>query len=161
MKLSKKAATNLIALVYGKGMPVEEALDHEGLKDVTEEELRETVATLYKVVARKETAAQSKARSIAEGIAANVGVGNTFQSDVITATAEKASIKPASVIGAGKRAGLWERIPSMGKALYKVLATAQPYPVHTHIIIPLSSHAPERYFYANFLFLFMQVNGLL
>ena len=124
MKVTKKAAQNLIALVYGKGMPLEEALDHEGLKGITEEELRETVATLYKVPVKKETATQSKARSIAEGIAANIGVGNTFGGDVITKAAEAAGVKSMGIINAGKRRGLWERIPSMGKALYKVIATA-------------------------------------
>lgn len=124
MKVTKKAAQNLIALVYGKGMLLEEALDHEGLKDITEKELRETVATLYKVPAKKETATQSRARSIAEGIAANIGVGNTFTSDIITHAAEKANVKPASIISVGKRCGLWKRIPSMGKALYEVIATA-------------------------------------
>ena len=124
MKLSKKAATNIIALTYGKGMSLEEALEYEGLKDITEDDLREAVATLYKVVTKKETATQSKARFVAEGIAANIGVGNTFVSDVVTHAAEAANIKPASVISAGKRCGLWKRVPSMGKALYEVIATA-------------------------------------
>lgn len=125
MKLSKKAATNLIALTYGKGLSLEEALERENLKDITENDLREAVATLYKVTTKKETTQQSKARYVAEGIAANIGVGNTFVSDVVThAAAETANIKPASVISAGKRCGLWKRVPSMGKALYEVIATA-------------------------------------
>lgn len=124
MKLSKKAATNLIALTYGKGLSLEEALERENLKDITENDLREAVATLYKVTVKKETTQQSKARYIAEGVAANIGVGNTFVSDVVTHAAETASIKPASVISAGKRCGLWKRVPSMGKALYEVIATA-------------------------------------
>lgn len=127
MNVSKKAATNIIALTYGKGMSLEEALEHENLKDITEDDLREAVASLYKVTIKKETTQQSKARYIAEGIAANIGVGNTFTSDIITRTAEKANTKPASVISAGKRCSLWKRVPSMGKALYEVIATAQPY----------------------------------
>ena len=124
MSVTKKAATNLIALTFGKGMSLEEALEHENLKDITENDLREAVATLYKVTTKKETTQQSKARYIAEGIAANIGVGNTFTSDIITRAAETANIKPASVISAGKRCGLWKRVPSMGKALYEVTATA-------------------------------------
>lgn len=124
MKVTKKAAQNLVALIYGKGMNLEEALGREGLKDITEDDLRAVVATLYKVVTKKETATQSKARHVAEGIAANVGAGNTFTSDIITRAAEKAGIKHASIISAGKRCDLWKRIPSMGKALYEVIATA-------------------------------------
>ena len=124
MKVTKKDALNLVSLVYGKSMSLEDALAHEKLKDITDSDLRETVATLYKVTLKKETAKQSKARYIAEGIAAKVGVGGTFGGDVITKAAEAAGIKPMGVISAGKRRGLWERIPSMGRALYKVIATA-------------------------------------
>ena len=126
MKVTKKAATNLIALIYGKGMTLMDALEHEGIPtdSICEDDLREAVATLYKVATKKETTQQSKARYIAEGVAANIGVGNTFVSDVVTHAAETANIKPTSVISAGKRCGLWKRIPSMGKALYEVIATA-------------------------------------
>lgn len=124
MKVTKKAAQNLIALTYGKGMTLEDALEHEGLNGITDTELRETVATLYKTPVKKETATQSKARHIANGIAANVGVGNTFGGDVITKAAEAAGMKSMGIINAGKRCGLWERVPSIGNALYKVIATA-------------------------------------
>lgn len=124
MKVTKKAAQNLVALIYGKGMVLEEALEHENLNDITEEELRETVATLYKIPTKKETATQSKSRFIAEGIAANIGIGNTFGGDVITKAAEAAGMKSMGIINAGKRCGLWKRIPSIGNALYKVIATA-------------------------------------
>ena len=124
MKLSKKAATNLIALTYGKGLSLEEALEHEKLKGITEEELRATVATLYKIPVKKETATQSRNRDCAEMIAASIGVGNTFSGDTIVKAAKAAGVKSMGVTNTGKRCGLWERIPSMGKALYKVLATA-------------------------------------